>query len=187
MSWCLPALLSPGMAMIVPHLKAPFTLYSQPRHSQQRGEHTHQSLAFSYLCFLRVCGKFPFFHTLAPKKELMSSFFLPWTWQTAVWMQRIGERQEGEKAQVLLSLAEVQSCHSRSHILLKAPASNTVTAVGMQPSYKALRFLSYQFTILKLQKLWTLQFLPLSKKCPFYNSRSQTLWVRRSLGTVHFS
>lgn len=68
-------------------------------------------------------------------------------------MQRRGERQEGEKTQVLLSLAVVQSCHPHSHIILKAPASNTVTAVGMQPSYKALEDHSYQFTILKLLKL----------------------------------
>lgn len=181
MSWCLPALLSPGMEMIVPHLKAPFTLYSQPRQSAAGRAHTSE-FDFQLSVFP------PFFsHSSPQKRNWWVLFFLPWTWQTVVWMQRIGERQEGEKAQVLLSLAEVQSCHSRSHILLKAPASNTVTAVGMQPSHKALRFLSCQFTILKLQKLWTLQFLPLSKKCPFYNSRSQTLWVRRSLETVHFS
>lgn len=45
-------------------------------------------------------------------------------------MQRRGERQEGEKTQVLLSLAVVQRRHPHSHIVLKAPASNTVTDVG---------------------------------------------------------
>lgn len=115
-------MLSPGMEMIVPCLKAPFTLYSQPRQSQQWKEHTHQSLAFNYLCYLRVCGKFPFFHTLAPKRNWWVIFFS----FLELGRLRYGCKEEEEdrkrrKHRCFWAWPWSKVIIPHSHILLKAP------------------------------------------------------------------
>lgn len=68
-------MLSPGTEIIIPCLKDPYTLCSQPRPSQQWREHTLQNFAVSYLSSLRSWKSSHFSHS-SPKEEL-DALFLP--------------------------------------------------------------------------------------------------------------